>query len=142
MAMLLDPFRLWYFEPPPVRVRRLARRFVKTGLEKFHASSLLRVGKNQSIDDWYAGADLLDVVQIEFLCALVSCSSRSQEDSDLLLKIEKTLTSSIEIEGVPPSGGNYYLWSQIIDAQALRLGIPFLSLSPRLAPQPRAALCW
>jgi len=140
MAMLLDPFRLWDFEPPSVRVRRLARRLVKTGLEKFHASSLLRVGKSKSIDDWYAGADLLDVDQIEFLCALVSCSSRSQEDSDLLdllLKIEKTLTSSIEIEGVPPY--------QIIDAQALsqalRLGLPLLALTPRVTPAPRDALC-
>ncbi|MEF3169502.1 MAG: hypothetical protein K6360_09315 [Deltaproteobacteria bacterium] len=130
MAMLVDTFSMWDFEPPPARMGLLARRLVTaTGAEKVLASRVLRGWENMGGS---ISVDLLD-----FLRAVISVFSEkvADEEDEATPSID-----SIEIEGIDaPSGGDH--WS-LIDAQALLgLGLPSLSLAPRITPRPRAALC-
>lgn len=138
--MKADLTLLWHPELPSWKAARAARHFVAcNGLQKVRASCLLRRASFQSVEDWYAGADLLDLEQVDLLRAMVSCLPplRSQYIAVSLAMEEGLLALA---STTPKRSFDAPPWSGV-DACALQRGLPALALSPRLAARPRAALC-
>lgn len=138
--MKADLILLWHPELPSQKAARAARRFVAcNGLQKVRASCLLRRASFQSVEDWYAGADLLDVEQVDLLRGMVSCLPplRSQ-DIVVSLAMEEGLLALAST--TPQRSFDAPPWSSG-DASALHRGLPAITLTPRLAARPRARLC-
>lgn len=134
--MKADLTLLWHPDLPSWKAARAARQLEsRDGLQKFRASKILQSAKRQTFDDWYAGADLLDVDQVDLIEALVSSHQSVQIAASIATEERFTLAST-----TPKRSFDAPPWSGV-DACALQRGLPVLTLSPRLAARPRAALC-